>query len=167
MNIRYCNNDSFEGLDKVDNVFYYTIRPLFRYSSTSNMAKARIKMPDGTIVQIEGTAKEVAEMTGFISGGRHGITSATSSAKKEKKPNGPTSSNTKIHRGRTSPTALVEALIDSEFFKKPKDLSSVKGVLAEMGHIYPITTLSVIMVRLVRRRELRRIKQDNRWLYTH
>jgi hypothetical protein len=58
-------------------------------------------------------------------------------------------------------------LIDGGFFrKKPKDLSSVRTALEELGHHYPLTTLSGAMLRQVRRRNLRRLKQDKKWMYT-
>jgi hypothetical protein len=61
---------------------------------------------------------------------------------------------------------LITNLIDGGFFKKPKDLAAVKGALEELGHHYPVTTLSGAMLRQVRKRNLRRLKQDKRWLYT-
>src|SRR5437667_328199 len=61
---------------------------------------------------------------------------------------------------------LVDSLIDGGFFKTPRDLAAVRAALAQMGHHYPITTLSGAMLRKVRRRELRRLKQDKRWVYT-
>jgi len=60
---------------------------------------------------------------------------------------------------------LVSELIDGGFFKKPKELSAIKIALQEQGHFYPITTLSGVLLRLVRKRDLRRIKDKKRWLY--
>jgi hypothetical protein len=42
----------------------------------------------------------------------------------------------------------------------------VKAALEEMGHHYPVTTLSGAMLRQVRKHNLRRVKQDKRWVYT-
>ncbi len=61
---------------------------------------------------------------------------------------------------------LIANLIDGGFFKKPKDLAAVKGALEELGHHYPVTTLSGAMLRQVRKRNIRRLKQDKRWMYT-
>ncbi len=40
------------------------------------------------------------------------------------------------------------------------------NLIEGMGHFYPVTTLSPTLLRLVRRRQLRRIKDQKRWLYT-
>jgi len=56
--------------------------------------------------------------------------------------------------------------MDGGFFRKPKDLAAIKVALEEMGHYYPITTLSPTLLRLVRKRQLRRTRDKKRWLYT-
>lgn len=118
------------------------------------MAKALIKRPDGTVVSIEGTSQEIAEVmqrvekrAEYKGGGRV--------AKKDR--------GSVVH---ASLPDLLSSLIDGGFFKKPKDLAATKAGLAELGHVYPVTTLSPAMIRMVRRRFLRRIKQGNRWFYT-
>ena len=118
------------------------------------MAKAHIKRPDGTSILVEGTPKEVAELVNKIEGETPG---------KRKRPKSPekTSNKTKA----TLPDLLI-SLIDGGSFKKPKELAAVKTALAELGHVYPITTISPVLLRLVRRKHLRRIKQDKRWFYT-
>jgi hypothetical protein len=60
---------------------------------------------------------------------------------------------------------LVSQLIDGGFFKKPKELGAIKTALEEQGHYYPVTTLSPAVLRLVRKKQLRRIKDKKRWLY--
>ena len=69
--------------------------------------------------------------------------------------------------GRISLPDLIESMVDGGFFKIPRDLGAIKGALAEMGHHYPVTTLSPVMLRLVRRRSLRRIREQKRWMYVH
>jgi hypothetical protein len=66
---------------------------------------------------------------------------------------------------KTTPMALLMELVDRGFFSKPKELGSVRTALEEEGHFYPATTLSPLLLRLVRRRELRRIKDKSHWLY--
>ena len=118
------------------------------------MAKARIKRPDGTSIVIEGTPQEVAELVSKIEGG---------TPSKRKTPKLPEKHGNRI---RTSLSDLLMLLVDDGFFKKPKELAAVKTALAEHGHVYPVTTISPALLRLVRRRYLRRIKQDDRWFYT-
>ncbi len=117
------------------------------------MAKAQISFPDGTTVKLEGTPDEISAV---VDRGRR--TQET----------GRRSTMVKV-KTRSQPVQLVDMivnLIDGGFFKKPKDLAAVKAALEEMGHHYPVTTLSGAMLRQVRKRNLRRLKQDKRWVYT-
>ncbi|MHB8623375.1 MAG: hypothetical protein ACYC9J_10920 [Sulfuricaulis sp.] len=118
------------------------------------MAKAHIKKPDGTNIVIEGTPQEVAELVSKIEG------QAPSKGKKTDL------SAKRVSNAKTSLSDLLMLLIDEGFFKKPKELAAVKAALAERGHVYPVTTISPALLRIVRRRYLRRIKQDKRWFYT-
>ena len=118
------------------------------------MAKAHIKRPDGTSIVIEGAPQEVAELIGKIEG------STPSGRKAPKLP------EKRSNRARVTLSDSLMLLMDDGFFKKPKELAAVKAALAEQGHVYPVTTLSPALLRLVQRRYLRRIKQDKRWLYT-
>lgn len=121
------------------------------------MAKARIITKDGAKVTIEGTPEEVSKLVGLLGSGS---SSAPPSAKVRK--------GSPAAREKQKPTlvGLIGSLIDGGFFRKPKDLGAVKQALEELGHFYPVTTTSPILLRLVRRRQLRRIKEKNRWLYT-
>lgn len=118
------------------------------------MAKALITRPDGTTVAVEGTPQEIAEVVQTVEA-RTGIREA-----KVKGSKGAPS------KARDSLADLLASLIDGGFFKSPRDLGSVKAKLAEMGHVYPVTTLSPMMLRVVRKKYLRRIKQNSRWFYT-
>jgi hypothetical protein len=134
---------------------------IFRYSPVDgieylNMAKAYITR-GSTKITVEGTPKEVAELVEKLGseatatrGGRVSRGKATKAERVQK----------------ATPVNLIGSLIDGGFFRKPKDLSSIKVALEEMGHFYPITTLSPTLLRLVRRHQLRRIRDQKRWLYT-
>jgi hypothetical protein len=116
------------------------------------MAKAQIKTPEGISITIDGTPQEIAAIVEDLKGkaGEPGRTRRRANAKS----------------GQVLLVDLIASLKDGGFFKKPRDLASVKSALAEMGHHYPVTTLSPVMLRQVRRRNLRRIKEKGRWLYT-
>lgn len=116
------------------------------------MAKAHITTKEGTSITIEGTPAEVAA-----------ITEKLGAAPAQSLQNGSKRRQSKL---KPTPMGLLGSLIDGNFFRKPKDLAAVKAALEEMGHVYPVTTLSPILLRLVRKRQLRRIKEKNRWLYT-
>ena len=120
------------------------------------MAKANIKTKDGTIITIEGTPEEVAKTIKLFD--------TAPSPKKERAY--AKEEAISVPHSKISPVNLIGSLIDGGFFKKPKDLSEVKHALEEMGHLYPVTSLSPALLRLVRRRQLRRLKEKKRWLYT-
>ena len=121
------------------------------------MAKAHITTRTGTKITIEGNPQEVAAIVrrvqarevsaGIPARGKRGEARRTA-------------------RQKPTPTNLISSLIDGGFFRKSKDLVAVKVALEEMGHYYPVTTLSPVLLRHVRRRQLRRIKDKNKWLYT-
>ena len=117
------------------------------------MAKASIARPDGTKIQIDGSPEEVAQLVRLIEG---------ESSLKTARVRQP---------GRQAATAkaslpdMLVSLAHDGFFKKPKDLTAVKGALAELGEVYPASTIAPALLRLVRRRRLRRIRQDKRWYY--
>jgi hypothetical protein len=116
------------------------------------MAKAHLTTKTGATVIVEGTQEEVASLIAQLD---------VSVAKR--------SSRVPTQRARTAaksgPVNLLSELIDGGFFKKPKELGSIKLALEEQGHFYPVTTLSPLLLRLVRKRDLRRIKDKKRWLY--
>lgn len=121
------------------------------------MAKANIITKDGIKISVEGTAKEVADLVAQLKiDKRHSIPD------KEVKKGNPQETPDKT---RPTPINLIADLIDGGFFKKPRELSAIKNALAEQGYHYPVTSLSPTALRLVRKRQLRRIKEKKRWLY--
>jgi hypothetical protein len=114
------------------------------------MAKATIRTPQGIQVNVEGTPAEIAAVVKDLEG--------KDAPKDGRKPRKPAS-------GKATLQDLIDSLIDGGFFKKPRDLASIKGALAEMGHHYPQTTLSPTMLRKVRSRSIRRIRDQKRWMY--
>lgn len=115
------------------------------------MAKAQITTPDGIRINIEGTPEEITAVLQDLK--RRG------SEQIEQR-------RTKAKPGRVLLVDLIASLIDGGFFKKARDLAGIKAALAEMGHHYPVTTLSPVMLRLVRKRTLSRIRENKRWVYT-
>src|SRR5437773_3592858 len=105
------------------------------------MAKAQITTPRGIQVKIEGTPAEITAIVKELES-KDQRTAATMPRRRRKgKP------------GRASIVDQIGSLIDGGFFKKARDLASIKHALAEMGHRYPVTSLSPVMLRLVRRRD--------------
>jgi hypothetical protein len=116
------------------------------------MPKVRLTTKTGTKIVIEGTPGEVAELVAKIEGG----SAPVKARRPAPQPQG---------KSRPTPTTLLSDLIDGGFFKKPKELSAIKSGLEEQGHHYPVTSLSPAVLRLVRKRLLRRIKDGQRWQY--
>lgn len=122
------------------------------------MAKAHITTKNGANITIEGTPAEVSAVINQI---EHTPMQPASREKKKEARNLPRNAKEK-----STPANLVNTLIDGGFFKKAKDLAAVRVALEELGHVYPVTTLSPVLLRLVRKRQLRRLKEKKRWLYT-
>ncbi|MFH1066530.1 MAG: hypothetical protein V1746_01310 [bacterium] len=116
------------------------------------MVKAHISLDNGTKITVVGTPAEVATLTTHFSSG--------SISSKHARKSAPRKSTAKL-----GPIDLVSELIDGGFFKKPKELGAIKIALEEQGHYYPVTTLSPSVLRLVRKKQLRRIKDKKRWIY--
>lgn len=121
------------------------------------MAKANIITKDGIKINVEGTPKEVADLVAQLKGDKQ----TPIRDKGHKKGN----QRETPDRTRQTPINLIADLIDGGFFKKPRELSAIKNALAEQGYHYPVTSLSPTALRLVRKRQLRRIKEKKRWLY--
>jgi hypothetical protein len=118
------------------------------------MPTASMTLPGGAKVVIDGTPSEVADLIAKI----QGPTTAPPSAGPKPQAHRPTST-------RVGPLDLLLDLIEAGFFKTPQELGGVRKALQEQGHFYPTTTLSPLMLRLVRRKQLRRIKTNKRWTY--
>lgn len=116
------------------------------------MPKATVTMLSGATVAVEGTAEEVAALVMRLeSPAGDGGRGYTHDAPR--------------HQGKVTPMALISGLIGEGFFREPRELGAVGSSLKERGHHYPTTTLSPVMLRLVRKKELRRIKEKGRWAY--
>lgn len=113
------------------------------------MAKAQITTPDGMSIKIEGTPAEIAAMVADLKGDQKSEIARPRASKVQPR--------SLIH--------LIEMLITNGFFSHPRALSDIKAALAEMGHHYPVTTLSPAMLRQVRKRNLRRLSENKRWVY--
>ena len=119
------------------------------------MAKATMTMESGTRVVVEGSQEEVAVLLARFEAGERSVGRSSS----------PRSDGRRQTKSKPTLMGMLSELIDVGFFEERRALGAVKNALEEKGHCYPVTTLSPIMLRLVRRRELRRVREKNRWLY--
>jgi hypothetical protein len=110
-------------------------------------------MPSGTSIAIEGSADEIEDIIQRIEGGAKG----SSRVKKSRE--------TSSAERATGTKEYVLELRETGLFEKPLGLGDVKKALEAEGHIVPVTTLSGVMLNLVKRRELRRLKDGKAWMY--
>jgi len=123
------------------------------------MAKANLVLPDGTTVNIDGTADEVAILLGKFS-------SQEPNSKRKTKRRKPTKSKVSKARTKTGgPTSLITGLAEEGYFKSKRTIGDIQKKLEEMGHIYSQQSISSPLFRLTRQRVIRRIKEKKVWVY--
>ena len=121
------------------------------------MAKATIKSQSGAVITVEGTKDEVStiismyETTSVVGQAKKAIARAKGAKKDAKQ--------------RDSAADLIVELREQGFFDKPKALSDISTKLEEQGHLYAVTSLSGIVLGLVKKRHLRRKKLEGKWVY--
>ena len=121
------------------------------------MTKATIKSKSGAIITIEGSESEVTNVLATIEraaavGRAKEVMAKAQGFKKEQKK-------------RAAASDLVVELKEDGFFDKPKSLAEIAKALEEKGYIYPVTTLSGVMLGLVQKKLLGRKKAEGRWVY--
>jgi hypothetical protein len=120
------------------------------------MPKATVATPSGAKITVEGTSEEVFALIARLEGLDSGARPRQAAASRSNSP----------AKSKPSLPGLITEMISNGFFKEPKLLSVVKDALEQNGQFYPLTTLSPAMLRLIRSRQLRRIKDKNgRWSY--
>jgi len=127
------------------------------------MAKASLIMPDGTKVQIEGTADEVAVLIARCSSDAHPPAPGEKTTRKKRKAGKGGSATSGQRKG--GPTAFISQLATEGYFKSKRLLPDIQKKLEELGHIYAQTSISPVLTRLTRKRGLRRIKEKDGWVY--
>ena len=137
---------------------------LLRNRLNGNMATANLTLPDGTKVNLEGSADEVATLLAKFSG--RSVPDSESQREEgrsgRRKPRQSAGNKSK----RKGPQVLIAELVDENFFKSKKTLGDVQKKLEEKGHIYAQESLSGPLLRLTRDKHvLRRIKDKKGWVY--
>ena len=120
------------------------------------MPKATVKLSSGATIVVEGTAGEVEDVVRRLSL-KDGGGSVRQRSKK---------STAAAGAGKAIGDYVIE-LRESGLFKKAQGLTDIKDALQADGHIVPITTLSGVMLSLVKSRELRRFKEAKTWKYVN
>ena len=128
------------------------------------MAKANLTLPDGTTVNIEGSADEVATLLSRFSD-TGGTTSKRATKKKAKKRRAGNTSGKTTRKKKGGPTSFITELVDEGYFKSRRTIADIRKKLEERGHIYPATSISPVLTRLTRKKVLRRLKDKKGWVY--
>lgn len=127
------------------------------------MAKANLVLPNGTKVNIDGTANEVAALLEKITD--LGSKGSGKARKKNSKRGSSTRTGGGVNKKKGGPTSLISELADEGYFKSKRKISDIQKKLEERGHIYAQTSISPILTRLTRKRTIRRIKEKGTWVY--
>ncbi len=123
-----------------------------------DMAKADIILPNGTKISIDGTPEEIIKIKESLSSEK---SQATKKRKISKKQNG----SKKI--SKEGPLARVRLLIEKDFFKQKRTLEEIRKRLEEMAIFYKVSDLSPSLIRLVKKGEIRRLKEEGQWRYVN
>lgn len=121
------------------------------------MAKATIKSKTGAVITVEGDESEVSailstyERTSVVDQAKKAIARTRTAKTREKK--------------REGAGDLIVELREAGFFEKAKALGDIASALEEKGYLYPVTSLSGVVLGLVKKRELRRKKHEGKWVY--
>jgi hypothetical protein len=116
-----------------------------------NMTKATITTKSGSVITIEGDKSDIANIISKL----EGPSSET-----------PRSAPTKDkHQKRESSGDLILGLKEEGFFSTARNLNDIVEALSEKGYAYPSTSLSGVMIDLVKKRLLGRKKVAGKWVY--
>jgi ribosome-binding protein aMBF1 (putative translation factor) len=129
--------------------------------------KALLTLPDGTKVTVEGSTEEIARvLASFGTRSNEATPNPPRRTSKKGKRQARASDPSAVRRNK-GPRDYIRELVGENYFESKRGLGDVQKKLEERAHIYPITTLSPTMFRLVRSKELRRIKEGGSWKYVN
>jgi hypothetical protein len=121
------------------------------------VAKATIKSKSGAVITVEGSQSEVSDILATYE--------RTSVVEQAKKSIARTKTTKRGEKKREGAADIIVELREAGFFEKPKSLGEIGDALEEKGYLYPVTSLSGVVLGLVKRRELRRKKHGGKWVY--
>lgn len=131
------------------------------------MASASLILPNGTKVTVEGTADEVAVLLRSFAGSAEAAPASAVGHRRRITARARASEDGSPRSAPMGPVEYIRELAAIDFFKTKQGLGDVQRRLEEGAHIYPVTTLSPALFRLVRKKELRRIKEGGAWKYVN
>ena len=129
------------------------------------MTRATLTLPNGTKVTVEGDPAEIEAI--LRSFGAAGVESVRDAIARAESAAPPTHSRRQTAREPGGPTGHIRNLKTEGFFREKRSLTEIRKKLEEIGHIYASHDLSPRLVRLVRERELRRVREAGTWKYVN
>ncbi len=123
------------------------------------MVKAIIKTKSGTEMTIESDRRTVEEIVMALYR-REGMLERSRMELVKRR-------NEMVH-GRRKPisaTDMILRLKNEGFFKEKRTLGDIQKELEKHGYIYPQSSLSAIVIRLLRKGELGRVREEKGWVY--
>jgi hypothetical protein len=128
------------------------------------MPKANVVLPSGAKVTIEGTADEVGTLLERLSEAPDQTSTPAAGRPQPRRSTRPAQPMASQKKG---PIDHIRELVNADFFNVKHGIADVQRRLEQNAHIYPVTSLSPALVRLVRVKELRRIKERGKWVYVN
>ena len=126
------------------------------------MANATIETKNGTKIVVEGTPEEVAKVLAI-----YNTKDDFQPIQKEVREREFKKFTKRNNAARPTIADRLGELIEAGFFEKSVGLAEVKAKLEEQGNFIPITTISGYALGLVKRKELRRNKDESgMWKYS-
>lgn len=135
------------------------------------MAKANIVTPDGTTINLEGTSDEIAALVakfGLI--GKAAAPAAAAAVPAAAA--APLAAKSRPAKAKSSAKgkangvqAVITEMVDEDFFKKPQLFTAIRAQLEQDAHFYGRAAVGQAMIRAVKAKQLRRIKQNGKWAY--
>ena len=124
------------------------------------MVKATIRTKSGTEIEIESDRQTVMEII------------ATIQRREELRERFREESQRRheevIHRRSTTSLSATDFILKLQregFFKEKKTLGEIQSELQKHGYMYPLSTLSAVVLRLIRHGDLDRIRDEDKWKY--
>lgn len=124
--------------------------------------EAKIKLPDGTTIDIQGKEKDVRAILLALKTTTPLVPATSPKLETVSHP----SATMKTGSGNTV-RSRIEAIKGRGFFSQGRSISDIRDELKKMGHTYPITHLSGPLLRMVQLGVLRRLEGPKGWHYVN
>ena len=123
------------------------------------MAEAEINLPNGTKINVKGTPEEIILIQQAFS--------KDSEHKSRKVSIDRNSSIPKSKPDKIGPLGRIRVLVVEDYFKEKRAIDDVRRLLEEKAIFYKSSDIAPSLIRLVKKGELRRLKEDGNWVYVN